>query len=264
MSDETANTITITEKKKRTPKIIEPLQLRYDTKWKYEICIDEVGRGPLFGRVYIAAVVLPYDCTFDNKDVKDSKKFSSKKKIQAVSDYIREHALLWHIHYIDATIIDRDNILQAVYQGMHSCIDKLINKITIREQAANNTAFKPYKDILLMIDGDRFSPYCVYDDESGMLRQLPHVTIEQGDAKYVGIAAASIIAKVEHDKYISELCVQYPVLNERYQLSNNVGYGTKHHIDGIRTYGITQWHRRSFGPCKTAEYAPIEEELPSV
>jgi ribonuclease HII len=89
------------------------------------------------------------------------------------------------------------------------------------------------------------------------MQEIPHITIEQGDAKYVGIASASILAKVAHDEYILELCKEYPILCERYSLDKNVGYGTKLHIDGIKKYGITQWHRRSYGICKMAKYSPI-------
>ena len=72
------------------------------------------------------------------------------------------------------------------------------------------------------------------------------------DNTYSFIAAASILAKYEHDKYILELCEQYPELENRYGLKTNVGYGTKKHLDGIREHGISQWHRRSYGCCKTA------------
>jgi ribonuclease HII len=112
-------------------------------------------------------------------------------------------------------------------------------------------------NMMIIVDGDRFKPYCVFDQTTNTMKEIPSITIEQGDAKYIGIAAASIIAKVAHDEYIEELCTQYPELVERYRLDKNVGYGTKHHIDGIQQYGITQWHRKSYNICKGASYAPL-------
>ena len=79
---------------------------------------------------------------------------------------------------------------------------------------------------------------------------MPFKTIEGGDNKYSAIAAASILAKVERDKYIGELCQENPDLIDKYCIDSNKGYGAKKHIDGIKEHGITIWHRRSFGPCK--------------
>ena len=224
------------------------LSLVHDPTYKYEIGCDEVGRGPLFGRLYVAAVVLPTDGSFDGTHIKDSKKFSSKKKIKEVAEYIKTAALAWHIHYIEASVIDDINILQAVYKGMHECIRQMILKL---EPISKPHKLNPLNDILLMIDGDRFKPYCLFNNETESLQEMHHVTIEQGDAKYMNIAAASIIAKVEHDEYISDLCKEYPELATRYSIDKNVGYGTKAHLEGIRQYGISQWHRKTYGICKT-------------
>ena len=228
-------------KKKRVPAPI--LQRFYSEDDKYEICIDEVGRGCLFGRVYIACVVLPKESEcFDGKDIKDSKKFSSKKKLNSVADYIKEKALCWHISYIESDVIDEINILQAVMRGMHNCIRETIQKLKLA-----------HHQFRAVIDGNYFTPYHIYDDTTQSMYYLPHVTVEQGDAKYMGIAAASILAKSERDAYILKLCDEHPVLSERYGLNTNMGYGTKTHLDGIREHGITQWHRRTFGEtCKNA------------
>jgi ribonuclease HII len=198
----------------------------------------------LFGKVYIACVVLPKDPqAFDGTGIKDSKKFSSKKKLQAMADYIKEKALCWHIASIDAAVIDEINILHAVMQGMHECIRSVLESETVG-----------LHDSMAVVDGNYFTPYRRFDDSSQSIYELPHVTVEQGDAKYMGIAAASILAKNARDNYVGELCSQYPVLAERYGLHTNMGYGTKTHLDGIRAYGITQWHRRTFGElCKTAD-----------
>ena len=91
----------------------------YDPENKYEICIDEAGRGCLFGRVYIASVVLPKESSlFDGTNIKDSKKFTSKKKIQEVATTIKDNALYYHITHMDSKEIDDVNILQAVMKGM--------------------------------------------------------------------------------------------------------------------------------------------------
>ena len=91
-----------------------------------------------------------------------------------------------------------------------------------------------------------------------LLQDLPAICIEGGDNKYSAIAAASILAKVERDKYIEELCKKYPKLDEFYDLAKNKGYWTAKHLDGIRNYGITKWHRKTFGICKTSDIIEIE------
>jgi ribonuclease HII len=79
---------------------------------------------------------------------------------------------------------------------------------------------------------------------------LKHVTVEGGDNTFTSIAAASILAKVERDKYIEELCLNNPELVERYGIDTNKCYGSKKHMDGIKQFGITKWHRKTFGICK--------------
>jgi ribonuclease HII len=106
-------------------------------------------------------------------------------------------------------------------------------------------------EIMAIIDGNYFNPYTWFDQKTQCIRELPFVTIEQGDAKYVGIAAASILAKVARDEYISELCEKYPLLTDYYSLNTNMGYGTKAHMNGIKEHGITEMHRKTFGElCK--------------
>jgi ribonuclease HII len=206
---------------------------------KYEICIDEVGRGCLFGRAYIACVVLPRDGSFDGKDIKDSKKFTSKKKIKAASDYIKQNALFYHITYVEHDIIDTKNILQAVMQGMHECISVVYEKITSKEKTEKN-------ELLALIDGNYFKPYLYYNETTSSIEEFPFLTVEKGDATYMGIAAASILAKVARDEYIAELCEKNSLLKDNYQLHTNMGYGTKAHLDGIKKNGSTNLHRRSF------------------
>lgn len=221
-----------------------------ETENVYEIGVDEVGRGPLFGRVYTAAVILPKDNSFDCSMVKDSKKFHSKKKIEEASDYIKEHALAWYISFEDEKKIDEINILQATQLSMHNSIlevRKQMNKNLKEEGREEN---KDYS-FSLLIDGNYFKPLSYLNKKTNKLECIPHVTIEGGDNKYASIAAASILAKVERDKYIDELCQQNPTLVEHYSIDSNKGYGAKKHLDGIKEHGITIWHRRSFGICKS-------------
>jgi ribonuclease HII len=239
-------------KKTRTKKEHTPLQTYFDIKNLYEIGVDEAGRGPMFGRLYVAAVVLPKDGDFKHGDMKDSKKFTNKIKIKETAEYIKQHAIAWNIQYVENTVIDNTNILQSVMVGMHAAI----RAVTQELDAKTNGDIDKY---MLLIDGNYFTPHMVFDETSQSLREIPYETVEGGDNKYTCIAAASILAKVAHDEYIADMCAKYPILVERYSLDTHVGYGTKKHLDGIREHGITQWHRRSFGCCKTAKYSPIIE-----
>jgi ribonuclease HII len=233
----------VIEKKKSN----EMLDRIYSDTNQYELSIDEAGRGCLFGRVYIACVVLPKEQElFNGKDIKDSKKFTSKKKLNDVADYIKQNALAWHISYIDEKTIDEINILQATMQGMHNCIREVISKLETKDSNLN------LRNCSAVIDGNYFNPYRWFDKTSQTICELPHVTVEKGDGKYMGIAAASILAKTARDNYVIELSNQYPALEERYGLTTNMGYGTKKHLAGIKEHGITNLHRRTFGCCKEA------------
>ena len=198
-----------------------------------EIGVDEAGRGPLFGRVYSGAVILPKDDTFDHSLMKDSKKFHSKKKIAEVAQYIKTHAVAWGVGYCSEQTIDDINILQATQQSMHKAICAALKNID-----ASNA--------LLLVDGNYFKPYTHNSNPD----PIPYTTVEGGDNTYTSIAAASILAKVARDDYIDELCSENPELDAHYGIASNKGYGAKRHIDGIKEHGITIWHRRSFGICK--------------
>jgi ribonuclease HII len=219
----------------------------YDPSNVYEIGVDECARGPMFGRLYVAAAILPKDGSFHHEWMKDSKKIKSKTKMRELSDYIKQHAIAWHIQFIEASEIDEINIRQAVLKGMRESIRQVLNK----------TQNVSGDGVMLVIDGNDFPPYTTFDTVTETLREIPSVTVEKGDGTYSFIAAASILAKNAHDEYILDLCEQYPLLKTRYSLHENVGYGTAKHMAGIKMYGITQWHRRSFGACKTATMAPL-------
>ena len=226
------------------------LEYYYDKdKYDYEICIDEVGRGCMFGDVVVSSVVLPklQDESFDTKNIKDSKKFTNKQKLYSECENISNNVFFHHTASLSNTIIDDINILQAVMKGMHQCALRCIDYI----QSCEKDNFDPNK-ILLVIDGNYFIPF----EYNGVY--INHVTVKQGDGKYIGIAAASIIAKTTRDKDIIQLCQRYPVLSEYYNLEKNVGYGSKAHLDGINQYGITQWHRKTFGSCKGKPVYNIE------
>jgi ribonuclease HII len=102
----------------------------------------------------------------------------------------------------------------------------------------------------LLIDGNYFNPITRFNKETNKIEMIPYLTVEGGDNKYASLAAASILAKVERDKYIEELCKENPELADHYGIDSNKGYGAKRHIDGIKEHGITIWHRRTFAPCK--------------
>lgn len=215
----------------------------------FEIGVDEVGRGPLFGRVYTAAVILPKDDTFNHSFVKDSKKFHSKKKIEEAAKYVKENALAWYVSFEDEKKIDEINILQATQQSMHTSILEVRKQFNKKLSERSKEEGKQYSYNLL-IDGNYFNPITTLNKKTNKIEAIPYVTIEGGDNKYSVIAAASILAKVERDKYIDELCEKNPTLSEYYGIDSNKGYGAKRHMEGIKEHGITIWHRRSFGICK--------------
>ena len=173
--------------------------------------VDEAGRGPLCGPVCAAAVVLPTDCEIEG--INDSKKLSEKKR-DMLYDIIKEKALAYSVVMVDAATIDEINILQATFKAMR--------------QAVEGLSIKP--DIAL-IDGNQ---------KPGL--DIEERTLVKGDAKSISIAAASILAKVTRDRYCLEMDKKYP----EYQFAKHKGYGTKQHMDALRTYGPSPIHRKQF------------------
>lgn len=186
-----------------------------------EVALDEVGRGCLFGRLYTGAVIWPIDFNNSEYNIKDSKKLSKKRR-EELYDIIVNNAIDWNVNYVENDEIDETNILEANINSMHKNISKLNLDVDH-----------------ILVDGNYFKPY----------KNIPHTCIIKGDSKYCSIAASSILAKVSHDRYITELCKLYPDLNEKYDLLNNMGYPTKKHMEGIKKYGITKYHRKTFGIC---------------
>jgi len=202
----------------------------YMNKDEIEVGMDEAGRGPLFGRVYVGAAILPPDDSFNHSLMRDSKKLNERKRLIAF-DYIKENAIDWVIHYKDEKYIDKHNIFAANYNTMYEAVNKLL-----------------VKPDHILVDGNYFKP-CMYNDGD----YINHTTVVKGDDKYTSIAAASILAKVCRDKYIQELCDKYPLLDEYYGIRSNKGYGAKKHMEGIKTHGISPWHRKTFGLCKISK-----------
>ena len=202
----------------------------YNTENDYEVGVDECARGPMFGRLYTAAAILPKD-NFDHSKMKDSKKIKSRKIMRELADYIKTNAISWSIDYIEANEIDEINIRQAVLKSMKESIKNALNKLNLETNPK----------IFLVIDGNDF---LCYKGENEV--EIPHICIKQGDNKYSFIAAASILAKDSHDTYIEELCEENPLLQDRYGIKDNVGYGTKKHFSSIKDKGATNMHRKSF------------------
>lgn len=203
----------------------------------FEMGVDESGRGPLFGRIYAAAVVLPKDGDiFDHTRMRDSKKVSSRAKMETLAQYIRENCVAYAISFAEPEYIDSTNILEANMKVMHDCMRAILASPAISGDGA------------ALIDGNYFKPLVL---ENGEI--YPFTTVVGGDGVYSSIAAASILARDARDVYTADLVATYPELNTRYSISTNQGYGTKAHMAGIATHGISQFHRKTFRPCSTAE-----------
>ncbi len=173
---------------------------------------DEAGRGCLAGPVVAAAVILPED--FNCPELNDSKQLSEKQR-KDLRRVIEETAIAWEVAFVDPAEIDRINILNASFLAMHRAIDKL--------------KLQPEH---LIIDGNRFKTY----------PGIPHRCIVKGDAKYLSIAAASVLAKTWRDDHMELLHTEFP----HYGWDRNKGYPTTVHRNGIRAFGSCVHHRKSF------------------
>ena len=181
--------------------------------------VDEAGRGCFLGPVYAAAVI--WDNEYNCDLLKDSKKMTELQR-EYMYDYIKYHAIDYGIAYSTVEEIDSLNILQASQLAIHRALDKL------------NIDFDA-----IDVDGNYFNRW----------KDKPYKLIIQGDALCPNISAASILAKVERDKYIKNLVNEYPELNN-YQLLTNKGYGTRGHRDALYTHGLSKFHRKSFNLSK--------------
>ena len=193
--------------------------------YRYIAGIDEVGRGPLAGPVYAACVILPED--FDVTGINDSKKLSAKKR-EELSDVIKEKALAWGIGIADNNEIDEVNILEATKHAMKKAI--AATRDMLAEKGLLSGEGEEHRKDMLLIDAVKL--------DAGM----PTESIIKGDEKCLCIAAASIVAKVARDAYMTEMDAVYP----GYDFAGNKGYGTAKHYEGLRTLGKTPIHRLTF------------------
>lgn len=218
-----------------------------EEKNKIIIGVDEAGRGPLFGPVYTGAVVLPEnDDLFDKSILKDSKKFTSEKKINEVSDYIVQNCEYYSVSSCNHEEIDKYNILQATQRSMHNSVHDIIEQIMNhpRNKELGKNSDHLLKQIIILVDGNYFKPFTyLYNDN---LYPIQHSCIIKGDSLHKEISAASILAKVSRDKYIRDFIQENPEYQEKYSLLTNKGYGTKAHIEGIKQHGYSPFHRKSF------------------
>lgn len=194
--------------------------LEYENKYYSKGCkliagVDEAGRGPLAGPVFAAAVVFDKDTVIP--EINDSKKLSERKR-EELFDVIKEKALYYSIVSVDEKEIDRINILNATYKCFNMAVSSL----------------DAMPDVVL-IDGNRCG-------------EMPteYETIVKGDSKSMSIAAASILAKVARDRYITELDAIY----HEYNFKKHKGYGTKEHLELIAKNGPCPIHRMTFKGVK--------------
>ncbi len=184
--------------------------------WKAVCGVDEAGAGPLAGPVYAAAVILPPFCEIPG--LNDSKKLTEKKREQ-LYDIIVERAVAWSVARVEAAEIDETDILSARMKAMQLAIDGLGCTVD-----------------MALIDGNR-------DHGRTAAVRTPHTLVVGGDGKSASIAAASIVAKVSRDRYVSEeLDRAYP----QYQFAKHKGYGTKLHYAMLDQYGPCPAHRKTF------------------
>ena len=173
---------------------------------------DEAGRGCLSGPVVAAAVILPKD--FTHPLLNDSKQLSEKRRDE-LRPFIEENAIAFGVSFVWQEEVDKINVLQASITGMHRSIEML----------------KTQPEFII-VDGNKFRDY----------PNIPHKTIVKGDAKYLSIAAASVLAKTYRDEYMAKIHQEFPM----YNWQKNKGYPTKEHRNAIREFGATDYHRKTF------------------
>ncbi|PKR79870.1 ribonuclease HII [Brumimicrobium salinarum] len=179
---------------------------------KIEAGCDEAGRGCIAGPVVAAAVILPKDCEIEL--LNDSKQLSAKKR-QMLLPIIKSKAIAYAVSFVTHQRIDEINILNASFEAMHLAVDQL-----------------ELKPELLLIDGNRFNPH----------PSIPHTCVVKGDAKFMSIAAASVLAKEARDAYMHKIHHEYPY----FDWNTNMGYPTKKHKLAIKEHGISAYHRTTF------------------
>ncbi|KIC00346.1 MULTISPECIES: ribonuclease HII [unclassified Flavobacterium] len=207
------------------------LQLNF-SGYDLETGTDEAGRGCLAGPVTAAAVILPL--TFENKTLNDSKQLSEKTR-EKLKPIIEEQAISFAITHLHPDEIDEINILNASMKGMQECILKL-NQIPEFIIVDGNRMLNAKLGLKNTV-GKQFS-----EKEIELLKSIPNQSIIKGDAKFMSIAAASVLAKTYRDEYMDKIHEEFPMYNWK----QNKGYPTKEHREAIKKYGPTKYHRMSF------------------
>ncbi len=208
-----------------------------------EVGLDEAGRGCLFGRLYVGAVVFAKDPEdfFDHgatlATIRDSKTLSERKRA-ILYDYIQEAALDKAVAFAEVSEVDEFNVLQADLRCMHRALDALTIPVD-----------------RILVDGDHWKPWKNSDG-----KDVEAHTVVDGDASYLSIAAAGILAKVARDTWVAEVCAAQPEWNEHYGLLSNKGYGTATHMRGLQLHGATEQHRRSYAPVARALGLAVKEK----
>ena len=187
------------------------------SRYKLEVGTDEAGRGCLSGPVVAAAVILPLD--FYHELLNDSKQISEAKR-KILRPIIEKEALAFGVSFIHHEEVDQLNVLQASITGM--------------QRAISDMKISPE---FIIVDGNKFKPY----------QEIPYKTIVKGDAKFMSIAAASVLAKTYRDDFMEKIHEEYPAYNWK----QNKGYPTKEHRKAIQEFGITKYHRKTFKLLQT-------------
>ena len=214
------------------------LHFFYEDASEIQAGIDEAGRGCFAGPVVAAAVCWDTEWLVQHQNEhpeikinKDSKKRSAKQR-KSCYEFIQKYAKDYHVAFVSHDEIDKINILNSTYKAMHDALDHL------------HVHFEK-----ILVDGNSFKSYKNKKEDSELFI-VPHLCVTNGDNIYFSIASASILAKVSRDEYIDKICDDNPEYQEHYQWKNNKCYGTKKHMEGIQKYGITPFHRKTFGICK--------------
>ena len=179
---------------------------------RIEAGCDEAGRGPLVGPVFAAAVILP--AGFHHPLLNDSKQMSEKHR-DMLRPIIEKEAVSWAVVSLSPAEIDELNILWSSVTGMQ----RAVKQLSVRPDH-------------LLIDGNRFRAFDGFE----------YTTVVHGDATYASIAAASVLAKTHRDEFMRKIALEYP----EYGWDRNMGYPTREHVEAIKKYGFTPWHRKSF------------------
>ncbi len=208
-----------------------------------EVGLDEAGRGCLFGRLYVGAVIFAKDedAFFDQgatlKTIQDSKVLTPRRRA-ILYDYIQECALDKTVAYAEASEVDEYNVLGADMRTMHRALDSLMVPVG-----------------RILVDGDVWKPW---KNTSGEVVEA-HICVD-GDAEYLSIAAAGILAKVARDRWVEEIVSANPQWDTQYGLLKNKGYGTAVHMKGLSEHGATDQHRRSYAPVRKVLGLPVKEK----